>query len=183
MWYYGISSELDYINDNTLITTMLNQKLAQDPLGGLLIFMFIIIIAMMISAALGFVGSFPAIRLREDYLLMVLIAMGEATRIIGVNYTPLVGGTLWVNVPNLFAWLGTHAMYVYPLLMIGIAIMIFLLVQFIVTTPFGRLIRAVRDEESAAKFLGKDTVKIKMIIMMLGSALASISGVLYAILM
>ncbi len=82
MWYYGISSELDYINDNTLITTMLNQKLAQDPLGGLLIFMFIIIIAMMISAALGFVGSFPAIRLREDYLLMLLIAMGEATRLL-----------------------------------------------------------------------------------------------------
>jgi branched-chain amino acid transport system permease protein len=180
MWYYGIGSGLDYINDNTLITTMLNQKFAQDPIGGLLIFVLTIIIAMIISAGLGFIASFPAIRLREDYLLMVLIAMGEATRIIGVNYTPLVGGTLWVNVPNLFAWLGTDSMYIYPLIMIGIAILVFLLMQTIVTTPFGRLIRAIRDEETAAQFLGKDTIKVKMIVMMVGSALASIAGVLYA---
>ncbi|GEM_PF-2751231 len=35
-------------------------------------------------------------------MMMVLIAMAEAARIIGLNYTPLVGGTTWVSVPNVF---------------------------------------------------------------------------------
>ncbi|MEM3615519.1 MAG: hypothetical protein QXX09_02600 [Candidatus Methanomethylicia archaeon] len=39
-------------------------------------------------------------------MMMVLIAMAEAARIIGLNYTPLVGGTTWVSVPNIFIWIG-----------------------------------------------------------------------------
>jgi branched-chain amino acid transport system permease protein len=181
MWYYGIGNGLDYIMDNTKIITMLNARLSNDPLGGIFLLFITILVSMLFSAALGFIASFPAIRLKEDYLLMILIAMGEAVRIIGTNYTPLVGGTLWVSVPNLFAWTGLYSSYVVIILMIITAILTFIFVQVIVTSPFGRLIRAMREDETAIKFLGKDIIKIKIIVMMLGSSLASLSGILFSL--
>jgi branched-chain amino acid transport system permease protein len=181
MWYYGIGNDLDYIMDNTKIITMLNAKLSNDPLGGIFLLLITILVAMLVGAILGFIASFPAIRLREDYLLMMLIAMGEAVRIIGTNYTPLVGGTLWVNVPNLFAWTGLYSPYVIVIMMVITAILVFFFIQVIVSSPFGRLIRAMREEETATVFLGKNVVKVKIIVMMVGSSLASLSGVLFSL--
>ncbi len=181
MWYYGVDSNLDFISDNSIITSIINQRLAHDPLGGITIFLLIIAISMLINAFLGFIAAYPAIRLREDYLIMVLIAMAEGIRIIGINYRPLVGGTLWVHVPDLFAWLGDLRRTIYVIIMFISSMLIFVLVQLLVTSPFGRLIRAIRENEILADSLGKNIVKVKMIVMVLGSALASIAGVLFAL--
>jgi len=178
--YYGVALDLDFMEHNSKITAMINARLAHDPIGGIILFILIIIIASIINAGLGLIASYPAIRLEAIYLMMVLIAMAEAIRIIGINYYPLVGGTFWVHVPNVFAWMGKFQVIGLPLIFIAISFIIFLSVQFMVTSPFGRLIRAVRECEPAAECLGKDTAKVKIIVMIVGSIIASLAGVLYA---
>jgi branched-chain amino acid transport system permease protein len=49
---------------------------------------------------LGFFASYPAIKLREDYLGITLLIAGELCRYIGQYYNPIVGGTIGVGVPN-----------------------------------------------------------------------------------
>lgn len=178
--YYGVGLDLDFMLYNTKITSMINARLAHDPYGGILIFLTIILISSLINACIGFLASYPAIRLKAIYLMMILIAMAEAIRIIGENYYPLVGGTFWVHVPNVFAWMGKLQRILVPFVFLGIALLVFLFVQLIVTSPFGRLIRAVRENEIVVECLGKDVVRAKIVVVVLGSVIASLSGVLYA---
>ena len=178
--YYNVGTDLDFVQDSAKIASMVNDRLAADPLGGIVLFLLIIVIAIVVTGFLGFIISYPCIKVREVYLMMVLIAAGEAIRIVGENYYPLVGGTTWVQVPNVFIWLGDSQRIVISVLFVGIAFLVLLLVQGIVGSPFGRLIKAVRENETVVESLGKDTVAIRALVFVLGSAIASLAGVLYA---
>ncbi|MEM1549749.1 MAG: branched-chain amino acid ABC transporter permease [Candidatus Methanomethylicia archaeon] len=179
MWLCGIR-DLDYIMYNAMITSMINNAIKVDPMKGLIIFTLTILTVIVVCAFIGFIASYPAIRLKADYLMMVLIAMAEAARIIGLNYTPLVGGTTWVSVPNIFIWIGDFASQFTIILTLIISILIFVFMQFIVSSPFGRLIKSIRENELTAECIGKDVVNVKIKIMMLGSAIAGIGGSLWS---
>lgn len=178
--YYGVGLNLDFMEHNSKITSMINKHLMHDPAGGFMLFFIMIAISMIVNAFIGLIASYPAIRLEAIYLMMVLIALAEGIRIIGENYYPLVGGTFWVHVPNVFAWMGNFRVVGLPLVFIVISLVVFLLVQLMVTSPFGRLIRAVRENEIAVESLGKNATKVKIIVMVTGSMIASLAGVLYA---
>ena len=180
MVVYGVGKDLDFIYDNTEITGLINARLSHDPLTGIMIFIAVIAIVAVINVGLGLIASYPAVRLRADYLMMTLIAMAEAVRIIGTNYVPLVGGTFWVHVPNLFAWMGDMARLGVCLMIFVVSIIVFLAAQAMATSPFGRLIRAVRDSEVTAGCVGKDVVKIRTKVIIIGSVIASLAGVLYS---
>ena len=62
-------------------------------------------IAAIIGSIMGLVSSYPGIRLRGDYLAIVLLALGEGIRIIGNNYAPLVGGSIGVHIPDPLSFL------------------------------------------------------------------------------
>jgi len=195
MWFYGpfmdadtgqelvdpiSGNPLDFIDNNNLITSEINKNLANDPLGGLMIILITIIIAILISFVLGYIASRPAIRLRADYLIIVLITMGEAIRIIGTQYPRLVGGTLWVSVPDVFLWAGDQRSYIYVFLLVATGLFMFGLVQIMTASPFGRTLRAVRENELSAESLGKNVVGIKTLIIVVGSGIAALAGVLWS---
>jgi branched-chain amino acid transport system permease protein len=58
-------------------------------------------------------------------------------------------------------------------------ILCFILVQLMTRSPYGRVLRAIREDEVAAEALGKNRVKYKAQVFMLGSALAGLAGGLY----
>lgn len=181
MWCYGVGAGLDYIDENSFIISMVNERIAHDPAGGILLFLTVILLVIVINAFLGFIAAYPAIRLKADYLIMTLIAMAEAIRVIGLRYYPLVGGTYWVHVPDFFAWTGPMRTYVVIGIMIGTAILMFLLIQMFSTSPFGRLVRAVRENEITAEALGKDVVKLKIKVVVIGAVIASIAGFMWSL--
>ncbi|MFQ6123532.1 MAG: branched-chain amino acid ABC transporter permease [Candidatus Heimdallarchaeota archaeon] len=195
MWYYGpfidpdtgelvvdpISGKpLDFIDNNNLVTSLVNKSLANDPIGGIMIFLITMTIAILVAFVLGYVASRPAIRLRADYLIIVLITMGEAIRIIGTNYPRLVGGTLWVSVPDIFLWVGDRRSYIYVFLLVGTGLLVWMMVQRMISSPYGRMLKAVRENEMTAETMGKDVVAIKTLILVVGSGIAGIAGVLWS---
>jgi len=182
MWYYGVDSGLDFIDDNSFITDILNEHLANDPVGGLTIFFIMLLICIGINALLGFIASYPAIRLRADYLMMTLIAMAEGIRVIGLNYRPLVGATFWIHVPDLFAWVGEYRRIVVTLLALGFSLLVLFIVHLIVNSPAGRLLKAMRENELTAESVGKDITRLRMKTMVLGAVLASFAGFWWSIL-
>lgn len=179
MYIFGIK-DLDFIMNNAYVVTLLNEKMRNEPSTAFLIFISSLLLAMIAGATLGFIASYPSIRLRVDYLLMTLIAIAEIVRIIGVNYEPIAGGTLGVNVPDPFAWMGKLRYLGVTIITTVIALMVLFLFEMFVRSPYGRLLRAVRDCEIAASSIGKDTTKIKMTVVILGSSIAAIAGVLYS---
>lgn len=178
---YNIDPSIDYISKNTLVMALINSHLKTDPVMALLVFVVTLCLAAAVGAALGLLASYPAIRLREDYLAITLTAMGELIKIVGYNYIPLVGGTLGIQVPDCLAFVGGEMRFTFAtLIMLGVAAAIFLFIERLVRSPLGRVIRATRDDAVAASTLGKDVVGIRIRLLIVGSAIGAIGGALYA---
>ncbi|MEO1438985.1 MAG: branched-chain amino acid ABC transporter permease, partial [Chloroflexota bacterium] len=67
-----------------------------------------------------------------------------------------------------------------------VMVLLFLLAAYIyaerlIHSPFGRLLKAIRENDSVARSLGKDTARIRAQVMAIGSAMAAIAGVLFAV--
>jgi branched-chain amino acid transport system permease protein len=140
-----------------------------------------LIIAAGVGGGLGLLTSYPAIRLRGDYLAISLLAFGESIRIIGNNFTPLVGGTVGVQVPDPLSFLPGELRF--PAATVGlllIAMVVYVFSEKMIRSPLGRMLRAVRDNEVAAEALGKDATQIRIKIIMVSAGLAAIGGALYA---
>lgn len=166
---------------NVLIATKVSQYLSGNILLALTAFIAMIILGAIMGGLLGVVASYPAIRLREDYLAITLLAAGELARIIARNYDPLICGTLGVSVPDPFAWLpGIQRSIIQAGIMMSIAVMVWLLVERIARSPFGRLLRAIREDERAAEVYGKNVASIRMRALLIGSSIAGLAGAIYA---
>ncbi len=166
---------------NVIVSTQVSRFFMQRPDVGVSIFVLMLLLGVLIGAFLGLIASYPAIRLREDYLGITLIASGELLRIIARNYDPLIAGTYGVMVPDPFYWLSGISHEIFRVgVMMSIAALTWIMVELLIKSPFGRMIRAIRDNELAAEALGKDVVKVRMKVLMIGSSIAAIAGVLYA---
>jgi len=173
--------EGDYIENNLAIVSQINVWLVDNTGIGFAVFFLTLGIAAGVGGGLGLLTSYPAIRLRGDYLAITLLAFGESIRIIGNNFNPLVGGTLGVQVPDPLAFLPNELRF--PMATVGlvlIAIVVFLYSEKLIRSPLGRMLRAVRDNEAAAESLGKNATQIRIKIIMVSAALAAIGGALYA---
>lgn len=171
----------DYVRENAIIISRINEWLSTSPGISLLLLLITLALSFAIGAVIGYVASYPAIRLREDYLGITLLAMAEVIRVIGYNYKPIAGGTLGVQVPDLFRWAGQYRFLASVSVIIVIALIVFLVYQRMLNTPFGRILRAIRDDEEAVASLGRDIVAYRKRVIATGTATAAIAGALYAL--
>ena len=145
-------------------------------------FYLCLIIGAIIAAVFGFLISLPALRLRTDYLAIVILTSGEIIRLIVKTEDWIAGGDWGTSVAPAIAIPGASA-HVGILINIGLVyaclFICFIISRLLVNSPYGRTIRAIREDEVAAEALGKDRAKYKAQILMLGSAMAGLAGGLY----
>lgn len=123
-----------------------------------------------------------ALRLREDYLAIVTLGFSETVRLVLQEERQWTHGVQGVpGIPKLFAsWSGSvSAPAVMVTLMVAVALAA-LAVHALKSSPFGRLLRAIRDNEEAVVALGKDPARYKIQVFMVGAALAGLAGAFYA---
>ncbi|TLX96072.1 MAG: branched-chain amino acid ABC transporter permease, partial [Thaumarchaeota archaeon] len=89
-YVYGINTHGDYITFNAQIITQVNNLIASDPVFATELVLLSLLIAALIGAAFGYLSSYPAIRLREDYLGMLLLAVAQFFQIFLRGFVPLV---------------------------------------------------------------------------------------------
>ena len=152
-----------------------------------------VVLAALASLLLGI----PAIRLREDYLAIVTLGFAEIFRAFAVNEESVTNGTLgilsmqrpvvdWANstgwwqdlvglipgrvspVPAAHAALG--------LLLVGF---VFLMLQTLARSPWGRVLKSIREDDAVAASLGKNVTLYKLQVLMIGAGIAALAGILY----
>ena len=131
----------------------------------------------------GFVASLPALKLQADYLAIVTLAFGEILRFIFKNEEWIAGGVQGITVPSAITITGVpiQTMMLIQLTIVYAALAIcYFIAQRVVNSPYGRTIRAIREDELAAQVLGKDVFKYKAQMFTLGSAMAGVSGSLFS---
>ncbi len=138
------------------------------------------IAAAMLGVVVGIIGLR---RLRSDYLAIVTVSVGQIVWMVIGNATPLFNG--WdgiVGVPqpyNSVMNLSTNN-YEWPFLGISVivAAIIFWLVRSLTESPYGRILRAIREDENVAAALGKNVFRYRMSAFVIGAFIAGISGAL-----
>jgi branched-chain amino acid transport system permease protein len=111
------------------------------------------------------------------------LAIGEVLRLVVKAEDSIAHGVWGITVPPAIHWSG---MSVFEMRMVNIGlvyfclILCFILVQLMTESPYGRVLRAIREDEVAAEAMGKNRVKYKAQVFMIGSALAGLGGGLYA---
>ncbi len=140
-------------------------------------------IAVILAGALGYLVSRPILHLRGDYLAIVTIAFGEIVRMLLVNnvfgVTGGANGLSGIAQLSLFGFTFDSIVKNYYLVVACVALTI-IGVQRLENSRLGRAWTYVREDELAAEAMGVDTVHVKAVAFVLGSALASLAGVLYA---
>jgi len=133
------------------------------------------------SAIFGLLVSLPTLRLREDYLAITILTFGEILRMI-VKAENIGGFRGMVNVSPVFPWMDSTVIYrLENVGLVSLCLFIcFVIAQLLANSPYGRVMRAIREDEVAAEALGKDRAKYRAQVFMIGSAIAGVAGGLYA---
>lgn len=154
------------------------------PLGGFPSSMIAgILAAMVASGILGFLIAVPTLRLREDYLAIATLGLAQVIVLTIQNVPSLTGGVFGISgIARPFQFyqqpnLTDMAFAIFALLILFAA---FLLFERMSRSPWGRVLRAVREDEDASTALGKNTFILKLQGFVIGSALMGLSGALFA---
>ena len=140
------------------------------------------LLAVPFTALLSLVIAVPSLRLRGDYF--VLATLGFQIIVFGVlyNWVALTRGPYGIPgipVPSV-AGFEVNTVFRYFVFSGLLAAACLAIVWLLVHSPFGRLLRAVRDDEIAAAALGKNAPRVKTTAFALGAAFAAIPGALFA---
>ena len=180
LYIYGLHSN-DIFESSPIFSEKVQLHLVNDPLVALELALVLIVVGGLTAGALGYLASYPAIRLREDYLGMLLLGCGVLFSSITAFYTPVVGGPENVVVPNLLVGFGSNEDYVMMAILGVFATVVFLYSERVLRSPLGRTLKAVRDNEVASEALGKDNVNVRRKMLVIASALSGIAGALWVI--
>lgn len=164
--FYGIGA---YISTLLMVNLGLNFFLAL-PLT--------ILGAMLISLCV----SLPSLRLKGDYFILATIGFQLIAFTILYNWIGLTRGPYGIPgipAPSIFGF-EFSTLPGYFLLSLIIVTGSFLVIRRILVSPFGRLLKAVREDELATQALGKDVFRIKVIAFLIAAGMAAISGSLFA---
>ncbi len=136
-----------------------------------------------LAAAAGAAMAVIVARLRGDYLAIVTLGFAEVIRLVASNEIWLTNGTDGISgIPG--PWRGAVTPQEFNLVFLAIvwtAVAIgFLLLARLSHSPFGRVLRAVREDEDVAAVAGKPVLWFKVRAFCLGAAIVGLSGALYA---
>jgi branched-chain amino acid transport system permease protein len=137
------------------------------------------------AAVTGLVGialALPSLRIRDEYLILFTCAFQLVVWGLMVNEVDLTGGETGLSGIPRATLLGirftTPRSYL-PLVAVLVAAM-FLVAWRVSHSPFGRVLRCIREDEPATASLGKDVLRFKALTFLVGGALAGAAGGLLA---
>ncbi len=145
-------------------------------------FVINIICAVIISSLLGGLVGIPSLRIKDHYFVIATFAFQVIAFSILNNWVSFTGGPMGlpgIPQPAIFGWvISSHIEF---LLLVGIfAALVFWLCHRIISSPFGRVLMAIREDEVFALAAGKNVAVYKVAVFAIGSGMAAIAGALYA---
>ena len=140
--------------------------------------------AMVIVAAACAITALVTLRVtEEDYFAIVTLGVGEMLRLVALNEDWLTRGALGLaGIPRPLAGIIPVEYYVYFLLGLSVALLLGTLwvLNVLARSPFGRVVRALREDDVVAATLGKRVLWARVRIFAIGGAFIGLAGSLHA---
>lgn len=139
--------------------------------------------AMAVTALAAWIVGIATIRLRGDYLAVSTFGIAVTIQLVTLNFEALTGGSQgFTGIPRpLYGWLGTPLSFniFFLALLIVVVGLVYWGLESILRSPWGRVLKAVREDETAAIALGKSAIVFRLQAFVIGSTLMGLAGALY----
>lgn len=147
-----------------------------------------------LAMIIGYLLAFPTLNLRTDYFAIVTISLGEVVRIM-LNVEPWLkfrtADTQDFSVPGIANirgfgrdWWESNFEQHYFTFLAGFSvvtlIVIFLIIEYLVNSPYGRVWKTIREDEDVAETYGYDVFKYKATSLAIGAGVAAAGGAIWA---
>ena len=140
--------------------------------------------AMLSSGAVGALVGLLTLRLRDDYLAITTFGVAVVIQLAALNLQGVTGGPFGVQfIPKpLQAGLGTGTSWTLAYLAVCAAVLAtaYVALERLVRSPWGRVLRAIREDEAAAASLGKSAFRFRLQAFVIGSMLMGLGGAMQA---
>lgn len=154
----------------------------------------LLIVKLHLPFALGLVGALIAsgvvallvglatLKLRSDYLAIATFGIASSIQVLANNLEPLTGGSRGlVGIPRPFESLEPPGFGIgWLLLALAMLALVWLALEALLRSPWGRVQRAIREDETVCAALGKNVVHFRLTAFVMGAMLMGLSGALYA---
>lgn len=191
---------------SALFTTAMPEGLlalySQQAFGLEMPFLVGVLAAGIVSGIVAFLIGIPTLKLREDYLAIATIGIAELVRLIFQNERWLANGPqplrgiprplyclvetppcTWLPAPlqTLFSTLHPRDYaYIYLVIVALFVVLVYLAIERAIRSPWGRVLRAIREDEDSAAMSGKNVAAFKMQAFVVGAVIMGFGGALYA---
>ena len=140
--------------------------------------------AMVVAGGVSVLVGLATLRLRSDYLAITTFGVAVTVGLITQNAERLTGGSFGMSfIPRPFADLAPRplAFGLANLALVALVVwLVYWALENLVNSPWGRVLRAIREDERAAASLGKDPARYRLQAFAIGGALMGLSGAVHA---
>ena len=136
------------------------------------------------AALVSLLVGLLTIRLRADYLAIATFGVAVVVQLAALNLEPLTGGPFGVGfIPRPFGWLAEDRL-TFGLLNFGLVaaptLGVYLALERLLRSPWGRVLRAIREDEQAAVALGKNAFAFRLQAFAIGGGIMGLAGAVQA---
>jgi branched-chain amino acid transport system permease protein len=140
--------------------------------------------AMLAGGLAALLVGAATLRLRHDYLAISTFGIAVAIQLVALNAIRLTGGPFGIDsIPRpLFGAVRAGLAYnvLYLTLVVLVVATVYVGLERLVRSPWGRVLRGLREDEAAAAALGKRASAFRLEAFVLGSMVMALAGALYA---
>tara|TARA_Y100000590_G_scaffold93466_1_gene105923 strand:+ start:162 stop:1139 length:978 start_codon:yes stop_codon:yes gene_type:complete len=164
-------------------SAILTSPVSSKHLGGFeLPFVLGLCISMVVSGCIGYVVGRLCIRLRSDYLAIATIGVAEIFRLVLKNELWATNGPRGIStIPRPFENLNQPwSQVAFLLIVLLILVLVYVIIEKAQLSPWGRVMRAIRDNDSSAQAIGKNVDNYRLQAFVFGCAFMGLGGALTA---
>ena len=161
----------------------LSEQLGVLNLGVDLWFVIVVLAAGLVSGVVASIVGFITLRLRDDYLAIATLGIAETVRLVFLNETWLANGSKGLyRIPRFLGdWIAPRDYdYLYLVVVLVVLAILYVAVERAIKSPWGRVLRAIREDETTAAASGKNVFAFKLQAFVFGAVIMGIGGALFA---
>ena len=136
-----------------------------------------------VCAIVALIIGYITLRLRDDYLAIATLGIAESVRLVFLNERWLANGSRGLyTIPRFLGDLVSPENYDYLYLgvVIVVLVILYIAVERVIKSPWGRVLKAIREDEVTTAASGKNVFSFKLQSFILGAVIMGIGGALYA---
>jgi branched-chain amino acid transport system permease protein len=146
-------------------------------------FVVVALIVMTLTGLCSLVVSFASVKLKGDYFVLATLAFQMIVFTVLYNWTGVTRGPYGIpgipSVKLLGIW-NVSGVYGYFCLTTIVALAVILLFRNLKTSPFGRVLTAIRSDELTVSALGRSPIRFKTYSFLISAAFSGLAGLIYA---